>query len=131
MMADLGYPLTTDQLRQRLREIRAEKDNTVLVARLDGIAVGLIHVARLVSLVAEPRAEIRALVVDESVRGKGIGKQLIGAAESWASDHGMKKLRLGTRIHRLEAHAFYEHLGFSLAKEHKIYEKPVGLAESA
>jgi GNAT superfamily N-acetyltransferase len=69
----------------------------------------------------EPVAELTALVVDESRRGSGAGRALVAACEDWAAAAGAVRLTVATAFRRVEAHAFYERLGFAqLARK---YEK--------
>ena len=66
-----------------------------------------------------------SLVVDESYRGKGIGKKLIDTAADWLKQKGEKTLRIRCNVIRDETHKFYEHLGFIEKKKQKIFEKSI------
>ncbi|MBE0601181.1 MAG: GNAT family N-acetyltransferase, partial [Firmicutes bacterium] len=57
-------------------------------------------------------AYVYALVVDEAHRGQGYGKQLILAALELSRRQGLKRMELDSAFHRLQAHQFYENLGF-------------------
>lgn len=59
-----------------------------------------------------PVAYIEVLVVDESLRSIGIGKQLTEKAIEIARSRGCKKIELDSAFHRERAHTFYERLGF-------------------
>ena len=59
-----------------------------------------------------PSARILALVVDQEVRGVGVGKALIAAAEADLADRNITRVAVNTRLTRQEAHAFYERVGY-------------------
>ena len=61
------------------------------------------------------------LVVDQSMRGKGVGSALVEHAERWAMQQGAHNLALTSALRRKEAHEFYkrrdyEHTGVRLVK---------------
>ena len=55
-----------------------------------------------------------ALVVAEEYRNQGIGTQLIKVAEEWAQQNGAAIITLNSGLKRLDAHRFYEHMGFRI-----------------
>lgn len=57
-------------------------------------------------------AHIDELVVDESARGQGTGTRLLMAAKEMARQNNCKRVELDSAFHRVEAHKFYERLGF-------------------
>ena len=57
-------------------------------------------------------AEIVNLVVDESARGRGIGKELLVSFEQIAADLGCVCLEVDSGKHREAAHRFYMREGF-------------------
>ena len=60
--------------------------------------------------------EINGLVVwPESMRGRGVGSALIGAAESLARRRGRKRVGLGVETGNSRARSLYTHLGYSPA----------------
>ena len=77
-------------------------------------------------VVSDAFSELGGFVVAESYRGQGIGRMLLGAAESWALEQGMQKLRVRTRVERQDAHVFYGRVGFSRKKEQCVYDKFLG-----
>ena len=58
-------------------------------------------------------AEIVNLVVDESVRGNGIGKKLLASFAQIAADLGCVCLEVDSGKHREAAHRFYMREGFA------------------
>ncbi len=63
------------------------------------------------------RAQIEAVRVHETYRGKGIGQQLFEWAIARAKEKGAHVLQLTTDKKRPEALKFYEKLGFSASHE--------------
>jgi len=91
-------------------------DDTVLyyVAESEGCVVGF------ASLHIEPQlhhagrvGEILELFVNESLRGRGIGTQLVSRLEQEAQKRCCVSIEVTTKKSRDEAQRFYEHMGFS------------------
>ena len=123
LSSQLGYPSTTEEIEQRLSSIDNNSDHAVLVAEQDGVVVGWLHVAKVVHLESGTFAEIVGIVVDESHRGTGWGRSLVGAAERWALEHGCREIRVRVNIIRERTHGFYEQNGYILRKQQKVFEK--------
>jgi GNAT superfamily N-acetyltransferase len=62
-----------------------------------------------------PCALIEELVVDEGVRGQGVGRALIQAAIDWAKAQNCSEVEVSTEADNLKAQAFYRRLGFESA----------------
>jgi GNAT superfamily N-acetyltransferase len=127
LLAHLGYPADAADLPDRLLRMRSGGDDA-FVAVLDGETVGLATVhARAVLHVARPVAQLTALVVPPAMRGRGVGRALVGAAEQWGRAQGADRLVVTTALHRADAPLFYERLGF----EHtgRRYVKKLGQPE--
>ena len=112
LLAHLGYPANAADLPDRLLRLRSDGDDA-FVAVLDGVTVGLATVhSRAVLHVARPVAQLTALVVPPAMRGRGVGRALVVAAEQWARAQDADRLVVTTALHRAEAPLFYERLGF-------------------
>jgi GNAT superfamily N-acetyltransferase len=114
LATQLGYPAQASDMPTRLDRLRGDPGVQVLVAADDGAVVGLIttHV-RYTMNHAAPLAQITMLVVDESRRGSGVGRQLVTAAEAWARGLGCKRIVVTTALQRADAHAFYERMSYA------------------
>ncbi|MBK9329968.1 MAG: GNAT family N-acetyltransferase [Sphingobacteriales bacterium] len=66
-------------------------------------------------------AHIGLIAVDESSRGKGIGKKLLQAAEYHACKHNFRQLRVSTQKANATASYLYEHFGFVAVEEINVY----------
>lgn len=121
----LGCPADSDATRERLVHLMNAADDDVFVATEGGDVVGWIQVGVHVCLESTPFAEIFGLVVDESQRGRGVGKALVGRAETWARDRGVGKLRVRSNVVREATHRFYEALGFTGSKRQTVFDKAV------
>jgi GNAT superfamily N-acetyltransferase len=125
LSGELGYPLDSLQARRRF-EALARDDHGLFVAEEGGRVVGWIHVSATPTLVDEAKTVIDALIVDESVRSRGIGRLLVARGEAWAAERGHRTLRVRTRITRDRAHQFYRKCGFELDKTQHIFDKNLG-----
>lgn len=70
-------------------------------------------------------AELAGLVVDESVRGSGVGAALLAAAEDWARAQGFASMRVRSNVIRERAHRFYEREGYARIKAQAVFRKPL------
>ncbi|HLF76581.1 MAG TPA: GNAT family N-acetyltransferase [Dehalococcoidia bacterium] len=110
---DMGAPLPA-VYSKAFAVIDADPNQTLLVAEADGLIVGtacLIVIPNL-SYRARPHAIIENVVVDSSARSRGVGEQLIRRAIDVAREAGCYKVTLTSNKARIDAHRFYERLGF-------------------
>lgn len=127
LLAQLGYPSSVASIPMRLAKLHTE-GGVVLVAVSGRREV--VGVASAVSYAAlhtdTPVAYITALVTNENVRGRGVGRRMVSALEQWAHDRGCPRLSVTSGEHRMDAHAFYSQCGFSLTGRRftKNFEAP-------
>jgi glucosamine-phosphate N-acetyltransferase len=105
--------LERDGLRNLFREALLENSRILLSARLKTKVVGF------GSITLKPHlwhggliAWVDELVVDAECRGSGIGRMLLDRLLALAQDKGCRAMELDSAFHRVEAHGFYEKLGF-------------------
>jgi GNAT superfamily N-acetyltransferase len=60
----------------------------------------------------QPVGRITSLVVDAQERGKGLGRRLVQAAEAQLAQAGCGLLEITSNFKLVEAHAFYERIGY-------------------
>ncbi|PWK68364.1 GNAT family N-acetyltransferase [Aminobacter sp. AP02] len=99
-------------------------DEVCFIAMMDRRLVGCIFLAE--------RAElfyVGKLAVDDGVRGAGIGRALMLAAERHAIDQGKPVLELQTRIELAANHATFAKLGFveSERTAHEGFDRPTSI----
>ena len=123
LTTQLGYPANEDAIRRRFDVIKDRPDASLFVAVQGDAVVGWIHVQATNSLEHDTRAEIWGLVVSERTRGAGVGRRLVEAAEEWAVARGLGVMSLRSNQLRTEAHGFYEHLGYKVAKTQSAFRK--------
>ena len=113
LVTELGYPSSAAEIPARLAALSAESGSAVWVAELDRKVIGIATGRAFAGVhVTAPVAWLTALVVAEAARGKGVGKQLMAVAETWARERGAAKLALTSALHRDAAHQFYKNLGY-------------------
>ena len=125
LFAALGYDIETDTLAARFHAFVGGGEVALVAvgiasphppneaatpgAKLLGLAT--LHATPVLHR-AGPVGRVTALVVDPDVRGRGIGRALMTAAERWASARGCVLLEVTSNRKRTDAHAFYERLGY-------------------
>lgn len=127
LTSQLGYPSTEEQVRRRFEALQKLGLGDVFVAVLEpGGVVGWVYVALQVTIEGDPGAEVWGLVVDEALRGRGIGSALMARAEEWARGRGFRDVSLRTNIIRKETHHFYQSLGYEITKTQYKMRKRLG-----
>ena len=122
----LGYDAELSTVASRLLRLLARSDQQLLVADDGGRAVGWIHMVITEYVEADAFVVIGGLVVDREYRKHGIGRRLLVRAEEWAAQHGCSLVRLSSNVKRVEAHAFYERVGYTNLKTQYAFAKRVG-----
>jgi len=132
LSGQLGYPVGTDELADRLRAVGAQDQAAVLVAAdADDRPLGWIHVEMKRTLVAPLSAQVMGLVVEDATRSAGIGRELLRSAEAWAAARGCRRMLVGTRVTRERAHRFYQREGYAVEKTSYFFEKPLPSRDEA
>ena len=115
LFSELGYEIAPDVLARRWAAFAASGEQAFVAAdtssneRLYGVAT--LHATPVLHR-AGPVGRVTALVVDVTLRGCGIGRALMAAAERWAAERGCVLLEVTSNQRRVDAHKFYEGLGF-------------------
>ena len=112
LIVQLGYTAAEPDVAERLAAMDTE-GRVVLVAELDGEVIGCLStsVMRVLHRPA-PVGRISMMVVDEACRSRGIGAQLVRAAEEALAAQGCYMVEVTSQLRRTEAHRFYERLGY-------------------
>ncbi|HEX6600180.1 MAG TPA: GNAT family N-acetyltransferase [Gemmatimonadaceae bacterium] len=116
LFSELGYEIAPDVLAERWGAFAASGEQGFVAAddaSPHGRLLGLVTLhATPVLHRAGPVGRVTALVVDATFRGCGIGRALMAAAERWAAERGCVLLEVTSNQRRVDAHKFYEGLGF-------------------
>jgi ribosomal protein S18 acetylase RimI-like enzyme len=94
--------------------ISIQGGNELLVAEANGEVVGCLQLTVIpgLSRMGALRAQIEGVRVSSTHRGQRIGEALVDAATERAKTLGCVLVQLTTDRRRLDAHRFYERLGF-------------------
>ncbi|MDX8046669.1 GNAT family N-acetyltransferase [Gracilibacillus sp. S3-1-1] len=117
LLSQLGYPTTVEQFESRFRAILNELTYQTLVAECNNRIIGMIGTRRCLFFEADGTySQIVMLVVEEKMRRKGIGRELIYEVEKRAKLNNDKLITLnsGNKKARKVAHQFYLNLGFEV-----------------
>lgn len=127
LSGQLGYPSESADMLARLQVLLPNAEDQVWVAELDGQVVGWLHAFVAHRLESDAFVEIAGLVVDQGVRGSGMGAQLVGAAVEWAARLGFAQVRVRSNVTREATHRFYERLGFAKSKTQSVFALAVDI----
>ncbi|MGE3467406.1 MAG: GNAT family N-acetyltransferase [Pyrinomonadaceae bacterium] len=97
------------------REIDADPNNELTVAEFDGQIIGTLQltITPSISFQGGRRCTVESVRVDARSRGKGVGREMMLWAIERAKRKGCISMQLTTNADRVDAHRFYENLGFS------------------
>ena len=65
-----------------------------------------------IKLFGSEYGELKRMYVRPQFRGLGLGKSMLEHLAAYAREHGVRRLRLETGIHQVEAIGLYERMGF-------------------
>lgn len=122
LLAELGYPTETSQVRERLIDSNRVGDS-VLVAVYNSKVVGMAVLHRTRFLHRPPDGRISTLVVFESYRSCCIGARLVEAAEAVFRESGCGRIEVTSGKQREAAHRFYNREGY--IEQPKRFVKPL------
>lgn len=102
-----------------LAAIAADPAQRLIVAELDGRPAGTLQLTFIpgIARLGEARCLIEAVHVAPELRSQGLGGQMIRWAIAEARAHGCGLVQLTSNKKRLDAHRFYERLGFKKSHE--------------
>lgn len=122
LLTELGCSVETGDVRRRIERLRGGAADRIFLAKLDGRVVGLVGIHIVPLLYREPLGRITAFIVTKAHRGRGIGKDLLSAAERWAVELGCTQVELNSGDHHQPSHAFYHHMGYRIDDRRFIKE---------
>jgi GNAT superfamily N-acetyltransferase len=92
----------------------AAPGSRVFIFSLGGLPVGTytLFILPLLAHAGAPEAVVEDVAVHPEAQGQGIGRRMMEHARELAREAGCYKLALSSNQRRVQAHAFYERLGF-------------------
>ena len=119
---DVVHQMQDDYIAEMLDE--TSDPNATFIAERNNVQLGFIHVrTHKDDISGETCGTIPLLAVSPKSQGSGVGKILIGYAESWAKGLGYRLLHLEVFANNHNAKIFYKNLGFQPETIHMI--KPI------
>lgn len=105
------FHCTLEKAQERYRSILGNKNYTLLVAREDGQILGTALVI-VCTGIPEDFLVIEDVIVNEEIRGKGIGKAIFAQIDTMAEEMQCNYAILISSGFRKGAHQFYEKMGY-------------------
>jgi len=113
LLVQLEHPMSAESIAATWDAWRAAGNVALVAERADGTLAGVATLHHMLVLHRpHPVGRITALVVDAAERGRGIGRVLVAAAEAELTRAGCGLLEITSNARRVDAHAFYERLGY-------------------
>lgn len=116
LLKQLGYPLALNEFNSKLELCQVDSNYKIFVMVFNTKLVGLLALTLTHFLHRQGKyAKIAALVVDEKIRGYGLGGKLLRHAEIYAYTCGCDKIELTSGFHRRAGgtYKFYLNHGYS------------------
>jgi ribosomal protein S18 acetylase RimI-like enzyme len=95
-------------------QINKDPNHELIVAELNGEVIGTLHLMFLPSISFQGglRAQVESVRIDKRFQSQGIGSEMMKWAMEHARRRGAHVVQLTTHSSRVDAHRFYERLGF-------------------
>jgi GNAT superfamily N-acetyltransferase len=114
LFTELEHPTTSAQILTQWEAWSQYGSQALVAAQVDGQLLGVITLHSMIVLHRpKPVGRVSALVVDGRLRGSGVGRALMSAAESILREAGCGLIEITSNNRLVSAHAFYEHLGYT------------------
>ena len=95
-----------------VEELESDPNFVGIIAEDDGKIIGFGSISFFQSLIKKKTGVIEDVVVDESCRGKGVGRKITQELIKRAQESGAKLITLTSNPARIPAHKLYESEGF-------------------
>jgi ribosomal protein S18 acetylase RimI-like enzyme len=116
LMAELGYPSTVEDVQDRLRSSLNSQTSGRLVAQADSEVIGMMSMELIPYFpTGSTICRVTSLVVSSRHRSRGVGEKLMAAAAKFARERGCSGIEVTSADRRVDAHRFYQRLGFTRA----------------
>ena len=118
----LGYDVDLDIVKKQIEKLTNDNKHNVIIGfenEQTRKIIGFVHAELYESLYMDTGLNILGLAVDSNFQGQGIGKKLMSAIEDYTLKNNISFIRLNSNVRRVEAHKFYESIGYICDKTQK------------
>ena len=125
----LGYSVSIETVMRQIQKLLEDVNHHYVYVYEDEElqkVVGFVHAEVYESLYSYAGLNILGLAVLPEFQGKGIGRELMHHLELKAKDDSVTFVRLNSADYRVEAHKFYESIGYVCDKTQKRLMKRLG-----
>ena len=122
----LGYSVSIETVMRQIQKLSEDVNHHYIYVYEDEKlqkVVGFVHAEVYESLYSYAGLNILGLAVLPEFQGKGIGRELMHHLELKAKDNFVSFVRLNSADYRVEAHKFYENIGYVCDKTQKRFMK--------
>ena len=122
----LGYSVSVEIVMGQIQKLSEDVNHHYIYVYEDEelqIVVGFVHAEVYESLYSYAGLNILGLAVLPEFQGKGIGRELMHYLEVNAKNDSVSFVRLNSADYRVEAHKFYESIGYVCDKTQKRFIK--------
>ena len=119
---ELGYDVNLDIVKKQIRKLTNDNKHNIIRGfenEQTRKIIGFVHAELYESLYMDTGLNILGLAVDSNFQGQGIGKKLMSAIEDYALENNISYIRLNSNVRRIDAHKFYESIGYVCDKTQK------------
>lgn len=122
----LGYSVSVEIVMRQIKKLSEDVNHHYIYVYEDEelqTVVGFVHAEVYESLYSYAGLNILGLAVLPEFQGKGIGRELMHYLEVNAKNDSVSFVRLNSADYRVEAHKFYESIGYVCDKTQKRFIK--------
>ena len=122
----LGYSVSIETVMKQIQKLSEDVNHHYVYVYEDEKlqkVVGFVHAEVYESLYSYAGLNILGLAVLPEFQGKGVGKELMCHLELNAKNNSIAFIRLNSADYRVEAHKFYENIGYVCDKTQKRFMK--------
>lgn len=123
LVSDLNPGLSEDLLKERLQEMSSQNYQCLIATEGDTV-VGVCGFWITTRFYCGKQVEVDNVVVSESMRSKGLGKQMMQWIYDYGRSIGCKTCELNTYVTNSPSHKFYYNEGFAILGFHM--QKEIG-----
>ncbi|WP_422699213.1 GNAT family N-acetyltransferase [Enterococcus durans] len=123
---ELGYDVTLELMERQIKKLGVDEEKHFIIVYEKeeiGIPIGYVHAELYESIYSEPMFNVLGLAVTKHCQTSGVGRALMEALEEEAKRRNLVGIRLNSSEKRMNAHQFYENIGYISDKKQKRFLK--------